>query len=107
MLSSYSDFIRYFALFTVACIFAAVKNVKYFFMAYNAIGGFPPQQLSFSRKNKAWRKRCVDFGDNHSLMHYHLTRKSVFSMKIIYDLRNEDEHLLVFMSFFSESSFAK
>ena len=76
-------------------------------MAYNAIGGFPPQQLSFSRKNKAWRKRCVDFGDNHSLMHYHLTRKSVFSMKIIYDLRNEDEHLLVFMSFFSESSFAK
>ena len=51
-------------------------------MAYNPIGGFPPQQLSFSRKNKAWRKKCVDFGDNHSLMHYHLTRKSVFSMTI-------------------------
>ncbi len=55
-------------------------------MAYNAIGGFPPQQLSFSRKNKAWRKKCVDFGDDHSLLHYHLTRKSVFSMRINYDL---------------------
>ena len=62
-------------------------------MAYNAIGGFPPQQLSFSRKNKAWRKRCVDFGDNHSLMHYHLTRKSVFSMKINYDLLNGKIHM--------------
>ena len=37
-------------------------------MAYNAIGGFPPQQLSFSRKNKAWRRRCVDFGLYFALM---------------------------------------
>ena len=62
-------------------------------MAYNAIGGFPSQQLSFNRKNKAWRKKCVDFGDNHSLMHYHLTRKSVFAMKINYDLLNGKIHM--------------
>ena len=62
-------------------------------MAYNAIGGFPPQQLSFSRKNKAWRRRCVDFGDDHSLLHYHLTRKSVFSMRINYDLLNGKLHM--------------
>ena len=62
-------------------------------MAYNGIGGFPPQQLSFSRKNKAWRKKCVDFGDDHSLLHYHLTRKSVFSMKINYDLLQGKLHM--------------
>lgn len=57
-------------------------------MSYSVIGGFPPQQLSFSRKNKAWRKQCVDWGDNHSLLHYHLARKSVYNMKINYDLLN-------------------
>ena len=62
-------------------------------MAYNAIGGFPPQQLPFSRKNKAWRKKCVDFADDHSLLHYHLTRKSVFAMKINYDLLNGKLHM--------------
>ena len=62
-------------------------------MAYNAIGGFPPQQLPFSRKNKVWRKKCVDFGDDHSLLHYHLTRKSVFAMKINYDLLNGKLHM--------------
>ena len=62
-------------------------------MAYNAIGGFPPQQLSFNKKNKSWRKKCVDFGDNHSLMHYHLVRKSVLSMKINYDLINGKLHM--------------
>ena len=62
-------------------------------MAYNMIGGFPPQQLSFSKKNKAWRKKCVDFGDDHSLLHYHLTRKSVFNMKINYDLLNGKLHM--------------
>lgn len=62
-------------------------------MAYNAIGGFPAQQLSFNKKGKAWRKKCVDFGDNHSLMHYHLTRKSVFAMKTNYDLINGKIHM--------------
>lgn len=62
-------------------------------MAYNAIGGFPPQQLSFSRKNKTWRKACIDFGDDRSLFHYHLTTKSVVSMKINYDLLNGKIHM--------------
>ena len=62
-------------------------------MAYNMIGGFPPQQLSFSKKNKAWRKQCVDFGDDHSLLHYHLTRKSVLNMEINYDLLNGKLHM--------------
>lgn len=62
-------------------------------MAYNAIGGFPPQQLSFSKKTKKWRQQCVQFGDNHSLLHYHLARKSVFQMKINYDLLNGKIHM--------------
>lgn len=62
-------------------------------MAYNAIGGFPPQQLSYSRKNKAWRRRNVDWGDDHSLLHYHLARKSVFQMRINYDLLNGKVHV--------------
>ena len=62
-------------------------------MAYSAIGGFPPQQLAFNKKNKAWRKKCIDFGDDHSLLHYHLARKSVFQMKINYDLLNGKLHM--------------
>ena len=62
-------------------------------MAYNAIGGFPSQQLTFNKKGKAWRRKCVDFGDNHSLLHYHLTRKSVFAMKSNYDLVNGKIHM--------------
>lgn len=62
-------------------------------MAYNAIGGFPPQQLSFSKKNKEWRKRCVQFGDDRSFLHYHLARKSVFQMKINYDLLDSKLHM--------------
>lgn len=62
-------------------------------MAYNAIGGFPSQQMSFNKKGKKWRKQCVDFGDNHSLLHYHLARKSAFAMKVNYDLLNGKIHL--------------
>ena len=62
-------------------------------MSYNAIGGFPSQQLPFSKKTKAWRKKVVDFGDDHSLLHYHLTRKSVFAMKVNYDLLNGKLHM--------------
>lgn len=62
-------------------------------MTYNALGGFPSQQLSFSRKNKKWRAACVDYGDNHSLLHYHVTRKSVHAMKVNYDLLNGKLHM--------------
>ena len=62
-------------------------------MAYSAIGGFPTQRLSYNKKNKTWRKQCVDFGDNYSLLHYHLTMKSIFAMKINYDLLNGKIHM--------------
>lgn len=62
-------------------------------MSYTALGGFPSQQLSFTRKNKKWRRMCIDFGDDHSLRHYHLTRKSVYAMKINYDLLNGKIHM--------------
>jgi hypothetical protein len=62
-------------------------------MAYNAIGGFPPQQLPFSKKGKKWRKNCIDFGDNFSLWHYNVTRKSVEDMVINYDLLNGKIHM--------------
>lgn len=62
-------------------------------MAYNIIGGFPPQQLSFSRKTKEWRRKCVQFGDNHSLLHYHLARKSVKNMNVNYDLVHGKIHM--------------
>lgn len=62
-------------------------------MAYNAIGGFPQQQLPESRKTKAWRKQCVDWGDDRSLLHYHKARKSVLQMQINYDLLNGKIHM--------------
>lgn len=59
----------------------------------NTFGGFPPQQLPFNKKNKAWRKKVVDFADNKSYLHYHKTRKSVMGMKINYDLLNGRLHM--------------
>ena len=62
-------------------------------MTYSALGGFPSQQLSFSKKNKSWRRKCIDFADSYSLLHYHVTRKSVEDMKINYDLLNGKIHM--------------
>ena len=62
-------------------------------MEYNYSGGFPSQQLSFSRKNKKWRIDCVNFGDNHSLMHHHGARMSWKNMKINYDLMEGKIHM--------------
>lgn len=61
-------------------------------MPYNAIGGFPRQALPFSRKTKKWRKECVDYADDHSLLHYHDARKDFLNMKINYDLLNGKIH---------------
>jgi len=55
--------------------------------------GFPAQQLPFREKTKKWRKANVDFADSRSLLHYNLTRKSVFNMKINYDLLNGKLHM--------------
>ena len=62
-------------------------------MSFDGLKGFPPQQLPFSKKNKKWRAACVNFGDDHSLLHYHLTRKSVFAMRINYDLLHGKLHM--------------
>lgn len=62
-------------------------------MAYSTIGGFPPQQLSFSQKTKVWRKKVVDFGDSHSFTYNQTTRKDVWSMKVNYDLLQGNIHM--------------
>lgn len=62
-------------------------------MAYNAIGGFPSQQLPFSQKTKAWRRKVIDYADDHSLLHYSLARKSVEAMNVNYDLLHGRLHM--------------
>lgn len=54
---------------------------------------FPPQQLSFSRKNKAWRKRHCDWADSKTFFNYSLVRNSVIHKKINYDLLNGKLHM--------------
>ena len=62
-------------------------------MAYSITGGMPPQQLPFSKKTKEWRKRNVDVGDDHSLLHNQIARKSWYDMTINYDLLNGKIHM--------------
>lgn len=59
----------------------------------NTYYGFPAQQLPFSKKTKVWRKQCVDFADDHSLMHHHAARKSWQKMRINYDLLDGILHM--------------
>lgn len=54
---------------------------------------FPPQQLSFSRKNKAWRKKNVDWGSNRTFFNCSLVRNSVNHKKLNYDLLNGKLHM--------------
>ena len=54
---------------------------------------FPPQQLSFSRKNKAWRKKHCDWADSKTSFNYSLVRNSVIHKKINYDLLNGKLHM--------------
>lgn len=53
----------------------------------------PPQQLPFSRKNKAWRKKHLDWADSKTFFNYSLVRKSVIHKKINYDLLNGRLHM--------------
>lgn len=54
---------------------------------------FPAQQLPISRKGKAWRKQCVDWGDSKTFVNYSLVRKSVIHKKTNYDLVNGVLHM--------------
>ena len=56
-------------------------------MGYEMIN-LPPQQLPFSRKNKAWRKKHCDWADSKTFFNYSPVRKSVIHKKINYDLLN-------------------
>ena len=54
---------------------------------------FPPQQLPFSKKTKAWRKKHCDWADSKTFFNYSLVRKSVIHKKINYDLVNGILHM--------------
>lgn len=54
---------------------------------------FPRQQLPYRAKSKAWRKRCVDWGDAKTFFNYSPVRKSVIHKKINYDLVNGKLHM--------------
>ena len=57
------------------------------------LGNLPPQQLPFSKKNKEWRKRHLDWADSKTFFNYSLVRKSVIHKKINYDLLNGKLHM--------------
>lgn len=53
----------------------------------------PSQQLPFYRKNKAWRKKHLDFADSKTFFNYNPVRKSVMHKKVNYDLLNGKLHM--------------
>lgn len=55
--------------------------------------GFPRQQLPFSSKTKAWRRRCVDWGADRSIGDDNPIRKSMYHKMINYDLLNGKTHI--------------
>ena len=59
----------------------------------NEFTQFPPQQLSYSKKNKTWRKKHCDWADSKSLFNYSPVRNSVVHKKINYDLYNGILHM--------------
>lgn len=61
-------------------------------MGYEMVN-LPPQQLPFNKKNKAWRKKHLDWADSKTFFNYSLVRKSVIHKKINYDLLNGKLHM--------------
>lgn len=53
----------------------------------------PPQQLPFTRKNKEWRKKHLDWADGRSFVTYNPVRKSIMNKQINYDLVNGILHM--------------
>lgn len=54
---------------------------------------FPQQALPFNRKNKSWRKQCVDWAETKTYINSNLCRNSVQHMQINYDLLNGKLHM--------------
>lgn len=52
------------------------------------LNAFPRQQLSYKSKNKAWRKKCVDWADNKTFLSSSLVRNTVWHKQVNYDLLN-------------------
>lgn len=46
----------------------------------------PPQQLPFGQKNKAWRKKHLDWADNRTFFNDNAIRRSVLHKKLNYNL---------------------
>lgn len=59
----------------------------------NEIMQFPPQQLPFSRKTKAWRKKHCDWASSKAFFNYSPVRNSVLHKKINYDLLTGKLHM--------------
>lgn len=59
----------------------------------NELLQFPPQQLPFSRKTKAWRKKHCDWASSKAFFNYSPVRRSVLHKKINYDLLNGKLHM--------------
>ena len=57
------------------------------------VNTFPPQRLSYSAKNKAWRRKCVDWADKRSFTNYSPVRNSIIHKKINYDLVDGKIHM--------------
>ena len=53
----------------------------------------PPQQLPFTKKNKTWRRKMLDWADSKTFFNHSLVRKSVIHKKINYDLINGIIHM--------------
>lgn len=59
----------------------------------NEIVQFPPQQLPFSRKTKAWRKKHCDWASSKAFFNYSPVRNSVLHKRINYDLLTGKLHM--------------
>ena len=58
-----------------------------------SVNSLPPQQLSYQRKNKEWRKKHLDWADGKTFFNYSPVRNSVMHKKINYDLVNGKLHM--------------
>ena len=57
------------------------------------IYNLPSQRLSFSKKNKEWRKKHLDWAEGRTYFNYSPVRNSVRHKKINYDLTNGILHM--------------
>lgn len=59
----------------------------------DTVTNIPAQQIPFSKKNKTWRKKHLDWADQKTFFNYSPVRKSVIHKKINYDLMGGKVHM--------------